>query len=555
MAGQGPSRGYEVTFVSEPPKEVETNCPICFHVFFEPKLAINCGHSFCATCIANHEEEEKPCPFCNQQGKFVEDKRLKRIINDYEVYCPHREKGCEWTGELRQLESHLNYRDPILDDVLKGCQFQEVQCGFCRSYRCERCFMPDHISTQCPNHEVECEYHYAGCEVKKLRHELEAHMRDSVTAHLSLVASFMQRSLSRKDSELEQLREELRQQRETSAVRLQETEQQHHELSLTMQQQHYELRKVKHQQKLHWILVLFLFLVATSLHAYLDANGVSISIEIKGINGKLENVSKQIEAVRNTSDETIEETVEDFRKQMEVCMQNTINDKKFEDVGKKIQEKVSIVNETINGQVEDVRKRMHADAECNKSKSSKLYVTGKQFQRMKREVQLLGERVDFPVLPVYLNLTCVKEHMKHGHQWLSMPFYTHKEGYKMRLIVYPNGTSARSKTHISVAVRLMYGKHDNSLDWPLNVTVNVTLLCNMYKLHFVSDLHITKTYKVSSLGHKNKVVGRVWNDTMAGSGAIESKFVQHDRLFLYTKHDTLYFRVETETSDEKGWFW
>ena len=31
----------------------------------------------------------------------------KKIINDYEVFCPHNEKGCDWTKSLGELDDHL----------------------------------------------------------------------------------------------------------------------------------------------------------------------------------------------------------------------------------------------------------------------------------------------------------------------------------------------------------------------------------------------------------------------------------------------------------------
>ena len=205
MAAKSSSRGYEVNFVKKPPNEIETNCPICLDVLLDPKLATCCGHSFCANCVGNWEEEGKPCPLCNKQIKLVNDKRLARILNGYKVYCPNKDKGCEWTGELGQLEDHLNHRNPRL-----GCQFEEVQCGSCQNYQCERRLLSHHISNECLNHNVECEYRYIGCEFKNPRRELRAHIKDCVDVHLSLMAKYMKSSLSRKDREIEQLRNEQR---------------------------------------------------------------------------------------------------------------------------------------------------------------------------------------------------------------------------------------------------------------------------------------------------------------------------------------------------------
>lgn len=102
------SRGYQINFVEQPPKEIEVECPVCFNILFEPKLAACCGHSFCAVCIDPIESDGKPCPLCSQQINLVDDKCLEQTLNGLIVYCPHKEKGCEWTGELREVTTHLN---------------------------------------------------------------------------------------------------------------------------------------------------------------------------------------------------------------------------------------------------------------------------------------------------------------------------------------------------------------------------------------------------------------------------------------------------------------
>ena len=38
----------------------------------------------------------------------LEDKWLKQTPYDFQVHCTNKSKGCEWTGELRELNSHLN---------------------------------------------------------------------------------------------------------------------------------------------------------------------------------------------------------------------------------------------------------------------------------------------------------------------------------------------------------------------------------------------------------------------------------------------------------------
>ena len=99
-----------MNFVEPPLKQISVECIICLEVLFQPKMVPGCGHSFCAACISRIERDHKPCPLCNQEfSQAVNNKGLERILNDFKVYCPHQEKGCEWIGELGELPRHLSF--------------------------------------------------------------------------------------------------------------------------------------------------------------------------------------------------------------------------------------------------------------------------------------------------------------------------------------------------------------------------------------------------------------------------------------------------------------
>ena len=46
---------------------------------------------------------------------------------DFRVYCTHKSNGCKWTGELRELDNHLN-SDPPADKSLQGCPYTLINC-------------------------------------------------------------------------------------------------------------------------------------------------------------------------------------------------------------------------------------------------------------------------------------------------------------------------------------------------------------------------------------------------------------------------------------------
>ena len=70
-------------------------------------MQTNCGHTFCKTCIERIQEEK--CPVC-KDPKFpiFHDKRLQTLLNNLQVHCTHQRHGCGWTGELGNLDGHLN---------------------------------------------------------------------------------------------------------------------------------------------------------------------------------------------------------------------------------------------------------------------------------------------------------------------------------------------------------------------------------------------------------------------------------------------------------------
>ena len=288
----------------EPPQEQQitelpVECPICHDVLYQPKMVSCCKKSFCTDCISRHiESGSKPCPLCRKtEFELTDNVQLICILNCLKVYCPHRESGCEWKGELGNLQSHFN-KDPESSKLLTGCPFQEIQCGLCQYHTCERRLMTDHVLTRCLNRDVECEYHFAGCDVKKPQQQLDSHGREAVSLHLSLVTNLFQGSLSQKDKEIEELKDELRRQRE----QMQELKQQHTDLQTVQKSTEEEVRIIKGEvriakgelrqerhanHKRYWIVFLLLVTIGGILHAYMYLHRL-LSVELSS---KIENIS------------------------------------------------------------------------------------------------------------------------------------------------------------------------------------------------------------------------------------------------------------------------
>lgn len=148
--------GFDCEFIDRP-KELQTDCPICLHILREPFQATCCGYIYCCSCIGRVRIESKPCPTCNStEFAIFPDKRLHKSLYGFKVWCSERDKGCNWSGELRQLTAHLNY-EPVHGRRLIGCDYVEVECSLCHVFM-QRVALENHESLKCDYRQCMCEF-------------------------------------------------------------------------------------------------------------------------------------------------------------------------------------------------------------------------------------------------------------------------------------------------------------------------------------------------------------------------------------------------------------
>lgn len=239
------SGGFLCEFVNQPQKAFQTECPVCLLVLREPYQATCCGYSFCKACIDQIKADGQLCPTCQEDiSDNFPNKGLQRSLYEFKVYCSHKKEGCDWVGELGQLDLHLNL-SPTLSKQEEGCRLAEVECTHChelfkrceinahqselcpsRPFECEHCndykstyrdvvenhlpicgFCPvqcsngcgatperhniqNHQSSECPRSLIECDFCYAGCNMVLPRDEMAAHLNDNSVQHLSLLGAW-----------------------------------------------------------------------------------------------------------------------------------------------------------------------------------------------------------------------------------------------------------------------------------------------------------------------------------------------------------------------------
>ena len=157
----------QYNFITEPPKS--RFCPICFELLSEPYQIVKCGHHVCQQChtqlLTNGKKE---CPVCREPDALSSahlDKFFQREINDLKVRCQLHKEGCEWTGEVRDLQSHL-------DPDKRKCDYILLPCFFGCGERIRSSAMRDHMMKYCVKRQMSCQYcsYFSSCDIVTAKH-------------------------------------------------------------------------------------------------------------------------------------------------------------------------------------------------------------------------------------------------------------------------------------------------------------------------------------------------------------------------------------------------
>ena len=144
--------GYDHSFVDAPHDRFI--CKICHLPSQQPYLTDCCGVIFCKSCLQRAQQAtdvSTACAVCRQENfRSMINKQIDREIKSLHIYCTNREKGCEWKGELNDINNHLGNSD--------GCQFEDVKCSNECGKMIQRRYLTSHVETECPRRMVNCQY-------------------------------------------------------------------------------------------------------------------------------------------------------------------------------------------------------------------------------------------------------------------------------------------------------------------------------------------------------------------------------------------------------------
>ena len=229
----------EYDFVEKPSEEFF--CPVTYELLLDPVQANSCCGNHLSRAVANRlQAEGKPCPICQATPlKTMEDMFFKRKVRQLKVHCSNKSAGCEWVGELGELDSHLkpgsvegpcnfvyvkcplqcsqreirrdlkrhkssicakrpftckycNYESTYIDVVenhwLKCQRYPKVCPNNCSSNKIEWRFLKHHLQKECPLEMIPCQFAFAGCKTKTQRQSMKDHLDDSKDEHLEMTA-------------------------------------------------------------------------------------------------------------------------------------------------------------------------------------------------------------------------------------------------------------------------------------------------------------------------------------------------------------------------------
>ena len=159
-SGTAKHGGYEFKFVQGMDGNLEDIfvCKICHLPSRDPQLSVCCGHTFCKSCLDGMKRSTtsnaEVCPVCREDKNFgvVPNKQVDRKVRGLRIFCTNKEKGCEWQGELNDLNVHINESND------NGCMYQVVQCTEGCGETLRRQYLSTHVLTDCMHRKINCQY-------------------------------------------------------------------------------------------------------------------------------------------------------------------------------------------------------------------------------------------------------------------------------------------------------------------------------------------------------------------------------------------------------------
>ena len=177
------------------------------------------------------------------------------------------------------------------------------------------------------------------------------------------------------------------------------------------------------------------------------------------------------------------------------------------------------------------RKREEMDEHLNTA-------TEEHLERATKKIKALEEKQN--ICPFVVKLEKFSDHKASGGQWQSPGFYTSPGGYRLHLVVLPNGLGNSKDQYVTCYIVVTRGENSSLLEWPFRGRIKLELLnqrCDSFHLSSEGQIHSSKglVFFPNFVSHSN----------VNPNGSCSTQYI---------KDDSLFFRITVSvTSATKSW--
>ena len=503
---QGTRNEPEYDFVEQP--DQDCFCPVSLELLTEPYLTTCCGHHISQQAADRLIRERKPCPMC-KEGDFTAhvDKYFKRkFINTLKVCCSHKKSGCEWVGELGDLNNHStscpkrpwkcqycgleSTIDVGTNEHTPNCAQYPLPCpNQCEIGTVPRCDAEKHLLV-CPLQLVECKFANVGCEVKVPRRDLIRHMTENAQHHLmstTLLNLRLTRELHQKMEEKDQQIAELKQQlnehevkmREESKTIVKNLEQQ---VDVKLQQQTQSLN-AKLQQQTERLDVRFEQQTRSLDTKYTERLDAKLQQQTTRLDAKLQQQTTRLDAKLQQQTTRLDAKLQQQTTRLDAQLQQQTKgiDIKFQqqskDLDAKLHQQTELFNTKLQRQteVQDTKFQQLTKEQTALSQMVEHHHTELSGKLLALESKLL---LEITYTSHELTLVNFKKCQGKGGDgsWYSDPFYSGLRGYRFLLNIDTNGHGNARNTHLTAYLKQLKNEFDKELQWPIKFKVYLEII-------------------------------------------------------------------------------
>ena len=461
-----------------------------------------------------------PCPNkCGEDKGAGEQLLIRKQLDEHlKTKCPNRAYECPHCGEKGTFASITEDHDQVCEKKIIACPNKRRGC----SLSMEQGKIKEHVSSDCKFAEVACVYMSLGCGVRMLRKDIVEHQEKEDKVHLHL----MLKSFSL-----------LKEQHQT----LSEGE------AVIFQLPGYVVRKEKNE-------------IFNSKSFYTHQGGYEMLCHIypNGCDdGEGTHLSVSIEVLEGRYDN-----------QLRWPFLGTVTYELLNQLGDDNHHRVVLVHDANDdmtvGSVIGISEFLpHSSLGHNPATNTQYLLDDTLYFRVSMTVDnhkpwlVCTDKVTVDSIrtidnyktlknnePVIFKSTNFKAYKTSRLGVDSNTFYSHPGGYKMSIRLYPNGAGDYEGTHVSVFTELIEGCYDNQLHWPFLGTVTVELLNQL------GDYNHHRVVLVHDASDNISVCSNKYDFTFLPHSSLGHNPVTNTQYLL---DDTLYFRVSVTVGSCKPW--